>query len=203
MGRVVKGHVVPKVLLDARVEADALLARARAEAAAIRGEAGATREDARREGFAAGRAEGLADAAAALAAAREEAARLVEASRPVALALASKMAERIVGRAVALQPETMAEIAGEALAACRPGAGAARVRVHPDDLAAVEARRGALAERAGAVPLEALEIIGDETVGRHGCVIETPRGIVDARLATQLAALERAVAETMTETARG
>jgi flagellar biosynthesis/type III secretory pathway protein FliH len=194
MGRVVKGHVVPRVILEAHAEADALLARARAEAEALRAEAGAVRESARREGFEAGRAEGLANAlaegAAALTAAREEAARLVEASRPMALALASKMAEKIVGRAVSLQPETMAEIAAEALAACRPGAGSARVRVHPDDLAAVEASRGALAERA---PTATLEIVGDETVGRHGCVIETPRGIVDARLATQLAALERAV----------
>lgn len=206
MGRVVKGHVVPKLLLDARAEAAALLARARAEAEAVRAEAGAAREAARREGFGVGRAEGLAEAAAALGAAREEARRLVEASQPVALALASKMAEKIVGRAVALAPETMAEIASEALAACRPGAETARVRVHPDDLAAVEAHRGALAERAPAA-FQALEIVGDEAVGRHGCVIETPRGIVDARLATQLAALERAVAGTEAgtdlETTRG
>jgi flagellar biosynthesis/type III secretory pathway protein FliH len=101
------------------------------------------------------------------------------------------MAEKIVGRAVALSPETMADIAGEALAACRPGAGTVRVRVHPDDLPAVEARREALATRA---PAAALELVADETVGRSGCVIETPQGRVDARLETQLAALERALA---------
>jgi flagellar biosynthesis/type III secretory pathway protein FliH len=100
------------------------------------------------------------------------------------------MAERIVGRAVALAPETMAEIAREALAACRPGAGAVRVRVHPDDLPAVETRRAAL--EAGA-PAATLELIADEAVQRYGCVIETPQGQVDARLETQLAALERAL----------
>jgi len=190
VGRVVKGHVVPKLTLDARAEAAALVARARAEAETLRAEAVAAREAARREGFETGRADGLAEAAVALAAARAEAARIIDAAEPVALAVAAKMAEKIVGRAVALAPETMAEIAGEALAACRPGAGSVRVRVHPDDLPAVEARRAALAGRA---PAAALELVADDAVGRHGCVIETPQGRVDARLETQLAALERAL----------
>jgi flagellar biosynthesis/type III secretory pathway protein FliH len=192
VGRIVKsiGHVVPQPLLDARGEAAALLARAQRDADALRADASAVREAARREGFEAGRADGLAEAAVALAAAHAEAARLVAAARPAAIALAAKMAEKIVGRAVALAPDTMAEIAGEALAACRPGAGTVRVRIHPDDLPAVEARRAALEARA---PAATLELVVDETVGRHGCVIETPHGRVDARLETQLAALERAL----------
>ena len=192
MGRVVKsfGHVVPRPLLDAREEAAALVAGARTEAEALRAEAGAVREAARREGFESGRAEGLAEAVVALAAARREAARSLEATAPTAIALAAKMAERIVGRAVALAPEIMAEIAGQALAACRPGAGTVRIRIHPDDLPAAEARRAAL--EAGA-PAATLELVADETVGRHGCVIETAQGRVDARLDTQLAALERAL----------
>lgn len=192
MGRVVKsfGHVVPKPVLDAHAEAAALLARAQSEADALRADASAVREAARREGFETGRADAVAEAAVALAAARAEAARLVAAAGPTAIALAAKMAEKIVGRAVALAPETMAEIAGQALAACRPGPGAVRVRIHPGDLPAVEARRAAL--EAGA-PAAVLELVADEAVGRHGCVIETPQGRVDARLETQLAALERAL----------
>jgi len=54
-------------------------------------------------------------------------------------------------------------------------------------------RRDALAGRAPGAA--ALEIVGDESVGRHGCVIETAVGRVDARLETQLAALERALME--------
>jgi flagellar biosynthesis/type III secretory pathway protein FliH len=192
VGRIIKGfgHVVPKPVLDARAQAAEVLTRARAEAEALRAEATTARETARREGLEAGRAEGMAEAAVTLAAARTEAARLTEAAAPAAITLATKMAERIVGHAVALAPETMADIAAEALGACRPGAGAVRVRVHPDDLAAVEARRDALAARA---PAAALEIVADETIGRAGCVIETPQGRVDARLETQLAALERAL----------
>jgi len=193
VGRVVKsfGHVVPKPLLDARAEAAALLARARSEADAVRAEASAIREAARREGFDTGRADGVAEAVVALVAAQAEAARLVAGAGPAAIALAAKMAEKIVGRAVELAPETMAEIAGQALAACRPGAGTVRVRIHPEDLPAVEARREAL-EAGGSAA--ALELVADEAVGRHGCVIDTPQGRVDARLETQLAALERALA---------
>ncbi|HVZ85437.1 MAG TPA: FliH/SctL family protein [Polyangia bacterium] len=203
MGHVVKGfgRVVPGLLLDARAEAAALLARARAEADAVREAAESAREAARQEGFRQGvergRAEGLAEAAVTMAAARTEAARVVDDSVSAAIALAAKMAERIVGRAVALAPSTMAEIAGEALAAARPGAGKVRVRVHPDDLPALEPRRAALAARA---PAATLELVADEAVSRHGCVIETPQGRVDARLETQLAALERALTA---ETAHG
>jgi flagellar biosynthesis/type III secretory pathway protein FliH len=193
MGRVIRGfgHIVPKVTLDARAAAEALVARARAEAQAIRAEADAARETARREGLEAGRAEGLAEAVVTLASARAEAARLADVSKVAAIALATKMAEKIVGRAVALHPEVMAEIVGEALAVCRPGSGVVRLRLHPDDLAAVEGRRAALAARAPAGA--ALEFLADDSVGRHGCVIETPQGRVDARLEAQLAALERAL----------
>jgi flagellar biosynthesis/type III secretory pathway protein FliH len=193
MGRLVKGpgHLVAKVTLDARAEAAALLAEARREATALVAGAASAREEARRQGFEEGRAQAVAETAAALAAVRAEASRALEAAIPVAVPLASKMAERIVGRAVALDPEVMAEIAAAALAACRPGGALVRFRLHPDDLAAVAGRREALARR---VPASAtLDFVADESVGRHGCVIETPRGRVDARLETQLAALERAL----------
>ncbi len=192
MGRIVKGpgHLAPRVTLEARVEAAALLATARAEAEALRADAERVREAARQEGLEAGRADGMAEAAVALAAARAEAARLFDAAAPTTIALASKMAERIVGRAVTLAPELMGDIVGEALSACRPGATTVRLRIHPGDLAAVEARRAAIEARA---PAAALELVADEAVGRYGCVLETPIGRVDARLDTQLSALERAL----------
>jgi flagellar biosynthesis/type III secretory pathway protein FliH len=216
MGRVVKGfgHVVARPVLDARAEADALLAAtraeaearlaaagaeaearlaaARAEAEALEAGAAAAVEEARRAAREQGLAEGLAEAAATLAAARDEAARLLGPAAPDAVTLAVKMAEKIVGRAVSLAPEVMADIAGAALEACRPRGGLVRLRLHPDDLPAAEARRAALAARAPAA--SAIELVADGGVGRFGCVIETPAGRVDARLEAQLGALERALA---------
>jgi flagellar biosynthesis/type III secretory pathway protein FliH len=101
------------------------------------------------------------------------------------------MAERIVGRAVDLGPEVMADIAGAALETCRASGGVVNLRLHPDDLAAASARRDALAARAPGA--SALAFVADEAVGRYGCVVETAHGRVDARLESQLAALEGAL----------
>jgi flagellar biosynthesis/type III secretory pathway protein FliH len=195
MGRIVSGsgRVVPAAAVNARADAEALRARARQEADAIRATAVAAREEAVRDGRAQGRAEAAAEMAALLVEARAHAARLRAAATPAAFALATKMAEQIVGRAVALAPEVMADIVGAALDACRPRGEGVRVHVHPDDAAPVLARRDALAVRAPAAA--ALEIVADESVGRHGCIVETAVGRVDARLATQLDALERALTE--------
>ena len=185
------GRVVPKATLDARTEAATLLAAARAEAEQIRADADAVRAEAMDQGLEAGRAAGLAELAAWMAAARADEERRLEAARPLALTLAIKMAERIIGHAVAVAPELMADIVGEALAACRSRVGAVAVRVHPDDLPAVAARQGQLAARAPGA--SSIALVADDNVGRHGCVIETAHGRVDARLDSQLAALERAL----------
>lgn len=175
MGRVLKalGH------------REAVQAPAVVEGQPAREEAAALFEAARRDGF----AEGLAQAAALVNDARAEAQRALDAGTPAAIALARKMAEKIVGRAVELDPAAMADIAAEALGACRADAGAVRLRVHPADLPALEARRDRLASR---LPATSIALVADPAVGRHGCVIDTPRGRIDARLDTQLAALERA-----------
>jgi flagellar biosynthesis/type III secretory pathway protein FliH len=195
MGRIVggTGRVVAGATLDARAEAASALADARVEAEAIRAGAREAFDQAVREGREQGRAEAAAALAALLADARVQATRARETSAPAAIALALKMAKQIVGRAVALAPDVMAEIAGAALEGCRPRGDWVRVRVHPADVAAVAARRDALAARAPAGA--ALDIVADDAVGRHGCIIETALGQVDARLETQLAALERALLE--------
>ncbi len=62
--------------------------------------------------------------------------------------LAAKMAEKIVGRAVEIEPDTLTAIAAQALAASRARAGLIKLRVNPDDRAALErddARRALLA----------------------------------------------------------
>jgi flagellar biosynthesis/type III secretory pathway protein FliH len=184
MGRIVKGHghVVPAVVMDARAQAAAILAAARAGAEGVRAAA-----------YDEGRATAAAELTSLLAAARTEAAALVAAATPAALAIAAKMAEKIVGRAVTMEPAIMAEIAAEAVAACRPRGGVVQLRVHPDDLPEIVSRHAALSLRLGADAV--LELVADESVGRHGCVVDTPVGRVDARLATQLAALSRVLSD--------
>jgi flagellar biosynthesis/type III secretory pathway protein FliH len=133
----------------------------------------------------------LAEVTRLLVSARVEAEAERAAAKDAALVLARKMAEKIIGRAVALDPAVMGEIAGQALAASRVRGGAVVLRVHPDDIAAVERTRPEWLARVAAGAN--VRVVADASVGRHGCVVETPVGRLDARLETQLDALERAL----------
>jgi flagellar biosynthesis/type III secretory pathway protein FliH len=195
VGAVIKryGRVVPGEVLDARAAAEAVRRAAHDELVQGRATLAAEREAARREGHAEGRAQGAAEIVAELAGARARAQRELTTSAPAAIALGRKMAEMIIARQIALDPAAMADLVAAALASCRPTAGTVTVRLHPDELGPATARRDALAAR---VPAAAeLRFVADVSVGRHGCIVDMPGGQLDARLETQLAALERALLE--------
>jgi flagellar biosynthesis/type III secretory pathway protein FliH len=146
-------------------------------------------------GLGAGREAARAELTELLVAARADAEAVRLRARDAAVVLARRMAEKIVGHAVEVSPTVMADIVAQALAASRARAGAVVLRVHPQDLPAVEAAR---ARWSGAGPA-VVTLLADPGVGRHGCVVETPAGRVDARLDNQLAALERALARSRGE----
>jgi type III secretion protein L len=139
-------------------------------------------------GLAAGREAALAELTEVLVAARAEAEEARTLARDAAVVLARRMAAKVVGHAVEVSAEVMGDIAAQALAASRAKAGTVVLRVHPADVAAVEQARAGWGT--GAV---VVRVVPDGGVGRHGCVVETPAGRVDARLESQLAALERAL----------
>jgi flagellar assembly protein FliH len=114
------------------------------------------------------------------------------AARDAAPILARKMAEKIIGHAVDLDPSVMADIAEQALRACRGPVPSVVIRVHADDLAALERAKPGWLERKQAPT--AIRFVADPTVGRYGCVLETPGGRVNARLDSQLEVLERVLA---------
>lgn len=126
-----------------------------------------------------------------LVAARAEANADRLAAKDAAVVLARRMAEKIVGRAVEMEPEVMREIAAQALAATRPGKEPVVLRVHPEDLASLDESRGAWLARARTKA--DVRTVADASVGRHGCIVETADARLDARLDTQLEALERAL----------
>lgn len=110
-------------------------------------------------------------------------------AKDAALLLARRMAEKIVGHAVAVDAEVMREIARRALATIGLGKSEVRLRVHPEDLAALSAAPGgAVAALAATADLT---LVADVSVGRGGCIVETAAGRVDARLDVQLEALEQ------------
>ena len=113
------------------------------------------------------------------------------AAKEVAVLLARKMAEKVVGHAVDVDGAVMADIARQALLASRARGASVVLKVHPDDLAAVESSGLGLGGGEGAA--SAIRFVADASVGRYGCVVETAAGRVDARLATQLDLLQRAL----------
>jgi flagellar biosynthesis/type III secretory pathway protein FliH len=190
--RVIKAgdeRVVPAPLVDARARAAALVAEAEARAAALVSGAEAVREAARREGERAGREAGLAQASATIAAAAAAAARREAAAESDLRRLAVRIAEKLLGRELALSPGAVVDVVRAALAEAA-GRRELLVRVHPEDLEAVAAARARLA---AALAPATLAVRADPGVSRGGCLVDTEVGTIDARLEVQLAAIEQAL----------
>ena len=196
MSRVIRGKgdgprgVVPREVYDAAEEAKRIVDEARSEAKRIVDEAerdaAAIRQRAQDEGLEAGRAE-AATLLARAAALRDRA--LVDAEKDTAtVALAA--AERIVGEELAIAPEHIASIVGQALARARR-ANEVVVTVCPEDAESLRTLQEKVAAHAGQ-PAR-FSIREDPAVSRGGCVVRTELGEIDARVEVQLAALAHAL----------
>jgi len=174
-------RVIDGAVYDARSDAARIVADAHAEAEQIRDEARAQ-----------GRADGRAEVAALLVRARARIDERLAAMEGEIVALAVRIAERIVRRELALRPDAVVDIVRAALADAR-GRHEIVLRVHPEDVAVLEVERPGLLAR---LSVSAHMLIrADETIARGGCVVDSDLGTVDARLATQLAMIERALME--------
>jgi flagellar assembly protein FliH len=165
---------------------DAVLAAlAQAEA-----EAGAMRAAAREEGLREGREEALAALAPALEALNQavEAMQLEQVARAErlethAVDLGLFLAEKVLGGAIAVEPERVVEAVRGALRGIVERE-RVTVLVHPDDLELV---RDAMDDvRASLGGIEHCEVQAERRVSRGGAVVRTPDGDVDARVETKL-----------------
>ncbi len=158
-------------------------------------ELAALEQQAREEGHAAGRAEGL---AAAKQEVRERMARLDAlydaAARPLQVLdeqtgqelarLATIVASRVIVRELQLSPGLIAQAVRQAAAALPAATRELRVHVHPDDLVLLQELGSA--ERHW-------QLIADPTLARGDCQLESERSRLDARVETRLAAMIDAV----------
>jgi flagellar assembly protein FliH len=103
-----------------------------------------------------------------------------------ALELAFLLAHKIVGDELQIRPEAVADIAKSAVKQVLD-CDQIRLRVNPDDVAHLRAIQGDLESMLGKTA--PLEIRADQSVERGGCLIETERGNLDARIASQLETL--------------
>jgi flagellar assembly protein FliH len=176
---------VSRAEADADEIRDRALAAAREIVAAAKTQADAIRADARDEG----RAEGLAGCLELATSFRAEQGRLLADQEAPLLRLAVRIAERIIDAELRSDPETLRGIVREAV---RPliAAPEIRVRVHPQDVEAIEAAREAIATEVGA---REVEVHPDERLSPGSCRVETSLGTVDADLRDQLRAIEIAL----------
>jgi flagellar biosynthesis/type III secretory pathway protein FliH len=158
----------------------------------------ALRSSAQQQGYADGVARAQAEvqqqlmlAVAALTDAQRERHDVAQGHEAALADLALKIARKVIGEHLDADPTLVARIVADTISELEPTTSLI-VRVHPDDLAAVEADRGQierLVKGTGKV-----EITADDTVDRGGVVLASPVGEVDARIETKLAVLETAFA---------
>ena len=182
--------IVDADVFDAKLEGDRLVSEAREaaerELAAARDEA----ERITRKAESEGRERGLAAVTELLVGARAVAARARAGAEAELRTLAVRIAEKILGREVTLDPQAVVDVAATAMR----HAGEPRellVRCAAEDLEALERGKPRLIERCRAA--QVARFVADERVPRGGCILETELGVVDARLSTQLDAIERAL----------
>lgn len=184
------GPTPADLLEEARREAAALLAQARDEAEALRAEA-------HRQGLAAGTAEGraaLEAAAGRWVAAAEELAgfkpRLYEEARAQVVELSLALLRKLLGPLAEDDAGVVAAVAGRALQILTDRE-VVTLRVNPEDLQNLLDAKPRLLQTFDGI--KKLTVLEDPSVGRGGCLVETPTAEIDARLDAQLQELARAL----------
>jgi flagellar assembly protein FliH len=119
---------------------------------------------------------------------REERAAARELDRTITLA--TVLAERILGRAIELNPALIGSIAREALAEAR-GARRMRIEAHPLDADALRAQLGGVG--LGGAEGVAIEVIANAELARGSLRVHTELGTLDARLHPRLERLAAAL----------
>jgi flagellar biosynthesis/type III secretory pathway protein FliH len=192
--RILKGNAplparrIDGAVWDTDLRVRQMIAAAEEEARRVRAEAHAEQDRLRADAAAAGRVEGLAQAAAELARAAEARDRLLAGARAEVVEVAVALARRVLGREVEAG-RAAEDVAAAALAEVRDRR-TVSLRVHPGDAARLRASR----ERLEAVLVRGtLALREDPGVSAGGAVVETEAGTVDARIETQLDALAAAL----------
>jgi type III secretion system HrpE/YscL family protein len=174
--------------VEASGEAASILQQARREAAAILEDAHRQVEQAREAAREQGYIEGLArwnQAVQDLLASRE---RFLASSEPEIVKLSIKVAEKILGQQLRVDPASITSIVEEALRGVRAER-SITIAVHPDAAETVRAEAARLETQAGGECR--IRVVGRSSVTPGGCIIETELGSIDARLDVQLRCLEQ------------
>lgn len=176
-------------------QAEEIVAEARAQAEAIVAEGQAEleqrRQSAHDEGLAKGREEGISKLLEATLQASERAQAVQAELTPQVVTLSMAIARRILGRELEFEPETVVQVVKQALSDKARQRREITLRINPADMPLIKEHRAQLLEVLSRT--KEIAIQEDPDVARHGVIIETEAGIIDAQLEVQLVAMERAL----------
>lgn len=185
--RPARAGVMNAEIFDARQSAQGIIEEAHREKERILAEAQREREDVLAKAREQGRQEGLAQSTEILVRAKMQAGEMLAAQEKDIIALACKIAEKIIGRDLERQPELLVDMCATAIEQLR-NARAMVLRVHPKTAQVLRSRKPELMELIGrAVDLAIRE---DQDVAPVGCIVQTEFGTVDAQLPTQFEMLQ-------------
>jgi type III secretion protein L len=174
-------------VFEARQGAQGIIEEAQREKERILAEAQKEREEVLAKAREQGRQEGMAQATELVLRAKMQAGDILARQERDVVALACKIAEKIIGRDVERDPSLLADICVKAIEELR-SARAVVLRVNPKSAAVLRARKAELMELIGrAVDVAIRE---DPDVAPVGCIVQTEFGTVDAQLPTQFEMLQ-------------
>jgi type III secretion protein L len=180
--RVVKGQAY-----DATVDAAQIIEATHAEARKILEAAGQEKqtvlEAARKEGY----DQGFQLWHAAVEEANAVRDRRLADSEPELIRLAVRIAEKIIGEELRLNPQATVSIARQCLQWLRRER-SVMLRVSPAEMDLLRERINSLHEIGG--PQRSIEVIADPAISPGGCIVESEYGVIDARLETQIRSME-------------
>ncbi|MDN5346746.1 MAG: flagellar assembly protein FliH [Clostridia bacterium] len=210
---IVKGNPKENLIEKATpASPEQIIAAAREEAEAIRAAAQAESEARRQEGYQAGWQAGYHEARAAaeeeankirseaealrreaeefLREARHARQEIIKSAEKEALELALKIAEKILGRQVELNPQVTLDLARQAVREVAEGE-VYIIYASPGDAELLRQRRAELEQELK--PAAALQIVADPAIKPGGCRIETENGFIDTTFERQLEVLKEAL----------
>ncbi len=183
----VRSNLIKNRVFEAQATAQKILAEAREKASVMIGDAARQADSIQQEAYSLGKAEAVAEFTEVIAAAyemRETA--LYEVEKDV-LKLSVKLAEKIIGREIKSDKQTIAVTVATAMRNVRQQERLI-IRVNPKDFPNVEEYKAQLSHSGRC---KFLDFEPDPKIPSGGCIIESEVGTVDARLETQLKILER------------
>lgn len=182
--------------IQARTEAEKIMAKAVEEAEAIKKRARdiysrveEVTEEAKQRGYDAGREEGLSEATEIIVAANNYKENMLEEMEPEIISLVYDIAEKVIGKDLRQRDTSVVDLIRQALYSAMGSK--ILILVNSEDLDVVRKNQPLLIQSIEAG--KTIQIRADDKVSPKGCIIETEVGTIDARLEVQLEAIRKAL----------